>query len=60
MPHVQTSHLHLSLPGDLFPSGFLTKILYTFFIPSGHATCATYLALLNFITLIIFGEAYKS
>jgi hypothetical protein len=28
-----SSHLHLGLPSDLFPSGFPTKILYAFLFP---------------------------
>jgi len=40
-------HLHLGLPIGLFPSGFLTKILYTFLISPMHATCPTHLILLD-------------
>jgi hypothetical protein len=32
-------HLHPDLPNGLFPSSFLTKIVYTFLVPSMCATC---------------------
>jgi len=40
-------------------SGFLTKILYEFLISLIRATGPAHLTLLDFITLIIFGEGYK-
>jgi hypothetical protein len=52
-------HLRLGLPSGLFPSGFPTKILYTFLISPIRATCHTHFILLDLITLRIFGEAYK-
>jgi hypothetical protein len=39
-----------SLPNYLLPWNFLTK-MYSFLIPPMHATCSTYLILLNFIIL---------
>jgi hypothetical protein len=48
-------HLRLSLPSDLLPSGFPTKIL---FAPI-RSTCPTNLILLELIILIILGEEYK-
>jgi len=46
-------NLCLCLPGGLFPSGFLIKILYEFFVSHMHATCPIDLILLNLITVII-------
>jgi len=40
----------------IFPSGFLTKILYVLFISSIRATCHAHLILLDLITLIIFAH----
>jgi len=54
------SHLRLGLPNSLFPSGFLTKILYAFQIYPMRTVRPAHLILLDLITLIIFGEAYKS
>ena len=57
---ILSSHLHLSLPSGLFPTGFLTKTLYTPFLSPMNATCHSHLILLYFITRIIFGEVYSS
>jgi len=51
---ILSSYLFLRLPSGLFPSGFLTEILYTFLISPIRAKSPTYLILLDFITLIIF------
>jgi hypothetical protein len=47
---VLSSHLRLGLPSCLFPSCFLTKILYTFLIAPMHATWSAHLIVLNLIT----------
>jgi hypothetical protein len=44
------SHLRLGRPNGLFASGFLTKALYVFLIPSIHATCPAQLTPLDLIT----------
>ena len=54
------SHLHLELPGGLFPSGFPTITLCIPLISPVHATYTAYLILLNFIIRIIFGVKYGS
>jgi hypothetical protein len=52
--------VRLGLPGGLFPSGLRTKTLYEFGISPMHAKFPAHLILLYLITLITFGEAYKS
>jgi hypothetical protein len=51
------SHLYLGLPSGLSPSGFPIKILYAFLISPMRSTWPV--NLLDLLTLIIFGEAYK-
>jgi len=55
-----SSHLRLGLPSALFPSGFLTKILYTPLFSPIRATCPAHLILLYVITRTILGEQYRS
>jgi hypothetical protein len=52
------SNICLGLPSGLFPSGFPTKILYTFLFVTMHATCLSHLMLLDSIILIMLGEGY--
>jgi hypothetical protein len=54
-----STHLRLGLPNGLFLSSFATSILYAVFFYPIRATCPAHLILLDFITLIIFGEEYK-
>jgi len=54
-----SSHLRVGLPSGLFPSGFPTTVFHTFLVCPMHATCSVHLILLDLITLIIIGEAYK-
>ena len=57
---ILSTHLRLGLPSGLFPTGFLTKTLYTPLTSSIRATCPAHLILLDFITRTILGEEYKS
>jgi len=58
-PKICSHPLHLSFLNDLFLSGFPTKTFYAFLISPKHAKHPVHGMLLNFIILMIFGEAYK-
>ena len=57
---ILSSHLRLGLPSGLFPSGLLTKTLYTPLLSPINAIFPVHLILLNFITRKILGEEYWS
>ena len=57
---ILSSHLCLGHPSGLFPSGFPTHDLYAPLIFPTRATCPAHFILLDFITLVIFGEEYRS
>jgi hypothetical protein len=54
-----STHLRLSLPSGLIPSGFPTNNLCALLITSIHATCPAHLILFDLIFLIMFGIEYK-
>jgi len=66
--HAPTSHFlrsvlisssHLGLPSGLFPSGFLTRILYNPLLSTIRAACPAHLSRLHLIIRTTFGE-YRS
>jgi len=57
---ILSSHQHLGLPSGLFPSGFLSKTLYTHLLSPIRATCAAHLILLVLITRTTLAEEYRS
>jgi hypothetical protein len=53
------SDLCIDLPGDIFPSGILIKILYAFLNFPMQATSPVHLTLLVLTTLLISGEKFE-
>jgi len=56
---ILSCHPLLGLLSSLFTSGFRTKILFTLLNPPMRATCTANLVLIDLVTRILFGEAYK-
>jgi len=54
------SHLRLGLPSCLFPSGFVTKRVYTTLLSLIRDKCPVHLMIIDFIIRIIFGEQSRS
>jgi len=54
------SHLRLGLSKRFFPYDFPSVIVYAFLFLPTPATSPAYIALLELITLMTFGEEYKS
>jgi hypothetical protein len=52
-----SSYLYLCFPSVIFPLGLATKKLYLF-SSLVYATCSAHLILLNWTTLMIFGQQY--
>ena len=57
---ILSSHLRLSFPNVLFPSGSPTKTLYRPLLSPMRATRSVHLILLDLITRRILGEEYRS
>jgi len=57
---ILSSHLCLGLLSGLFPWGFPTKTLHTPLPSPTHATCPTYLILLDLINWTILDEEYTA
>ena len=57
---ILSSHLRLSLPSGLFPSGFHTKPLYSPVLVLMCATCLAHLILFDLTTQKILDEQYRS
>ena len=56
---ILSSHLHLGLPSRFFSSGFHAKSPYAPLLSPIRAAYPTYLILLDLITQLIFGDAYR-
>jgi len=54
-----SSHLCLDLPCPIFPSSYLTELLYAFLISPKHATCPAHIICPDLSTLIVFDKVYK-
>jgi hypothetical protein len=56
---ILSTHLRLCFHSGLFPSGFPSNTLYTFYFAPHRTTYPAHLIILDLIILIIHGEEYK-
>jgi len=59
-PYLPKFHFNIIFPSTTRSSERFSDNFYVFLISLVHATCPTYLILLDLITLIIFGEVYST
>jgi hypothetical protein len=56
---ILSSHLLLSLPSVIFPSGYPTRILYAFLFSPMRPTRPAHLILLELTVVITLGKVYR-
>jgi hypothetical protein len=56
---ILSSDQRLALPRDLFPPGFITKILYAFFLAPMSVIFSAHLIIVDLFVVVILGEECK-